>query len=101
MFPNLDIADHIPESIQRDIKATIQTLIEKGGKVRMIALPHDELSQIFNKLIDKFPFPFCPTLFGFPVEFGGALSIEVHAVRDDNTITTSLRDKEQIIWQQP
>ncbi len=98
MILEVPIDSHVPESVVSDVKKIISGLLSRGGKLRVVEIPYNDLGPILDKLVIQHPYPFKPTLCGVPVQFGIDREISVTAVWDDNTNTQSQINKEQEIW---
>lgn len=92
------IDPEVPAHVVGATRAEIARLKESGAKPRLIQVHFEDLKNILDRLVVKYPFPFMPTLCGVPVEFGNLPEIGIISVRDDDTVTKTFNNKET--WQQ-
>lgn len=87
----IPIDEYVPDAVRRDVAATAARLCETGGRVRVCRVPAEDLQPIFEKIAERYPAPFRPTLCGIPVNFGMGETIDVIAVLDDGTLAAADR----------
>jgi hypothetical protein len=62
----IKIDDHVPPSILRDIRRTVDQLRAQGGSNFLIQLPPDEFGQVMDIVVKEVHVPFTPTLLDLP-----------------------------------
>ena len=84
----LPLDNEFPSSFVADIGRVVRQMRDvHHAKVRIIRVPHEDLAPVLDRVVQRMPMPFMPTLYGVPVEFAPTNGeVQVMCVHDDDTL---------------